>query len=193
MKQVVIDGQSLNIEQIKAVAREYAEVVIDKAACAKSEKSYAVLQKKIDEKVKIYGVTTGFGEFSQVFIEPDKAAQLQMNLVRSHSTGVGDPAKEEMVRATMLSRANYLASGLSGARPVILQTLVAMLNKRVTPLILEQGSVGSSGDLAPLAMMSLPIIGEGEAFFGGKRMSGKKPCSWPESLLFPYKQRRVWH
>ncbi|HEX7041940.1 MAG TPA: histidine ammonia-lyase [Patescibacteria group bacterium] len=173
MKKVIITGKDLTIEQIKAVARDYAEVVIGKEAYEKSEASYAVLKKQIDEKVKIYGVTTGFGEFSQVFINPDKAAQLQMNLVRSHSTGVGDPTKEDITRATMLIRANYLASGLSGARPIILETLVAMLNKKVTPMILEQGSVGSSGDLAPLAMMSLPIIGEGEAYFEGKRMSGK--------------------
>lgn len=174
MKKVIINGNNLTIDQIKAVARDYAEVIIGTDAFAKSKKSYEVLQEKIDEKIKIYGVTTGFGEFSQVFIDPEKAAQLQMNLVRSHSTGVGDPAEEDVVRATMLCRANYLASGISGARPLILQTLVAMLNKRVTPLILKQGSVGSSGDLAPLAMMALPMLGEGEAFYLGKRMSGKK-------------------
>ncbi len=174
MKKVIITGNNLTIDQIKAVARDYAIVEIDKNAFVKSEASYAVLKKQIDAKIKIYGVTTGFGEFSQVFIDPKKAAQLQMNLVRSHSTGVGDPTREDIVRATMLCRANYLASGLSGARPILLQTLVAMLNKRVTPMILEQGSVGSSGDLAPLAMMSLPMIGEGEAYFNGKKMSGKK-------------------
>lgn len=173
MKKVIINGNNLTIEQIKAVARDYAIVEIDENALKKSEASYLVLQKKIDEKVKIYGVTTGFGEFSQVFIDPEKAAQLQMNLVRSHSTGVGNPTKEDIVRATMLVRANYLASALSGARPILLQTLVAMLNKRVSPMILEQGSVGSSGDLAPLAMMALPMIGEGEAYFQGKKMSGK--------------------
>lgn len=174
MKKVILTGNTLTIDQIKAVARDFATVEIDPSAFAKSQKSYDVLQKKINAKIKIYGVTTGFGEFSQVFIDPEKAAQLQMNLVRSHSTGVGDPAKVDIVRATMLCRANYLASGLSGARPLILQTLVAMLNKKVTPLILEQGSVGSSGDLAPLAMMALPILGEGEAFYKGKRIPGKK-------------------
>lgn len=174
MKKVILTGNTLTINQIKAVARDYAIVEIDPVAFAKSQKSYDVLQKKINEKTKIYGVTTGFGEFSQVFIDPEKAAQLQMNLVRSHSTGVGDPAKEDIVRATMLCRANYLSSGLSGARPIILQTLVEMLNKRITPLILEQGSVGSSGDLAPLAMMALPMLGEGEAFYKRKRMTGKK-------------------
>lgn len=171
-KQIVLTGDSLTIEQIEAVARKWSSVTIGTNASKRSSASYDVLQEKIRNKVKIYGVTTGFGEFSQVFIEPDKAALLQQNLIRSHSTGVGDPAAEDVVRATMLVRANYLASGLSGARPIILETLVSMLNAGVTPLILEQGSVGSSGDLAPLAMMTLPMIGEGEAFYKGVRMPG---------------------
>ncbi len=174
ISQVTITGSGLTVEQIKAVARDYAEVEIGKEAANKCKKGYDILQQKINQKEKIYGVTTGFGEFSQVFIDPEKAAQLQLNLIRSHSTGVGDPAKVDVVRATMLCRANYLASGMSGGRPILLQTLVEMLNKKVTPLVLEQGSVGSSGDLAPLAMMTLPMIGEGEAFFQGKRMPGKK-------------------
>lgn len=169
----MITGKNLTVEQVKAVARDYAVVGIDRQVSSKCKKGYDILQQKINQKEKIYGVTTGFGEFSQVFIDPDKAAQLQLNLIRSHSTGVGDPAKEEVVRATMLCRANYLASGMSGGRPILLQTLVEMLNKRVTPLILEQGSVGSSGDLAPLAMMVLPMIGEGEAFYQRKRIPGK--------------------
>ncbi|PIQ71725.1 histidine ammonia-lyase [Candidatus Roizmanbacteria bacterium CG_4_10_14_3_um_filter_39_13] len=173
INEVVLTGKDLTIEQIKAVARDYATVRIGKEALNKCKKGYDILQEKIYRKEKIYGVTTGFGEFSQVFIDPDRAAQLQLNLIRSHSTGVGDPAKEDIVRATMLCRANYLSSGMSGGRPVLLQTLVELLNKRVTPMILEQGSVGSSGDLAPLAMMVLPMIGEGEAFYQGKRMSGK--------------------
>lgn len=171
---VILTGKDLTIEQIITVARDYASVVIDKSALSKCKRGYEILQEKINNKEKIYGVTTGFGEFSQVFIEPDKAAQLQLNLIRSHSTGVGDPAKEEVVRAAMLCRANYLATGMSGGRPVLLETLIQMLNKRVTPLVLEQGSVGSSGDLAPLAMMVLPMIGEGEAVYQGKRMSGKQ-------------------
>jgi histidine ammonia-lyase len=173
-KIVKITGNNLTIEEIKAVARDYAQVFVDKKILEKCQKGYDVLKSKIDAKEKIYGVTTGFGEFSQVFIDPEKAARLQLNLVRSHSTGVGDPANEETVRATMLCRANYLASGLSGSRPILLETLIEMLNKEVTPLILEQGSVGSSGDLAPLAMMALTMIGEGEAFYKGVRMSGSE-------------------
>ena len=174
INKVVLTGRDLTINQIKAVARDYVKVEIGKLAMVKNKLGYDILQEKINKKEKIYGVTTGFGEFSQVFIDPDKAAQLQLNLIRSHSTGVGNPTTEDIVRATMLCRANYLASGMSGGRPVLLQTLIDMLNKKVTPLILEQGSVGSSGDLAPLAMMVLPMIGEGEAFYQGKRMLGKK-------------------
>lgn len=172
--EVVLTGKDLTIGQIKAVARDYAVVKIGKDAISKSKLGYDILQEKINNKEKIYGVTTGFGEFSQIFIDPEKAAQLQLNLIKSHSTGVGDPAQEDVVRATMLCRANYLASGMSGGRPILLQTLVEMLNKRVTPMILEQGSVGSSGDLAPLAMMALPMIGEGDAFYNGKKMKGKE-------------------
>lgn len=171
---VVIDGDGLNLSDLVAVARFGAIVKINELALNRCQTGYDVLQGKIEAKQKIYGVTTGFGEFSQVFIEPSEAAKLQTNLILSHSAGVGKPASREMVRATMLVRANYLASGLSGARPLILQTLVSMLNSGVTPLILKQGSVGSSGDLAPLAMMTLPMIGLGEAFYSGKRLSGKK-------------------
>jgi len=172
-RKVYLTGKNLTIDDVKSVARDFCEVIIAPDAIRRSELGYRILQKKIDQKIKIYGVTTGFGEFSQVFIEPKQAAELQLNLVRSHSTGVGDPAPQDIVRATMLCRANYLASGMSGGRPIILQTLISMLNKGVTPMILKQGSVGSSGDLAPLAMMVLPMIGEGEAFYKGKQMSGK--------------------
>lgn len=172
-RKIVLTGKNLTVEMIKEVARDFAEVEIGIDAYEKCRKGYSILQEKINKKEKIYGVTTGFGEFSQVFINPEKAAQLQLNLILSHSAGVGDPAKEEVVRATMLCRANYLASGMSGGRPILLETLVRLLNKRVSPLILEQGSVGSSGDLAPLAMMVLPMIGKGEAFYQGKKMSGK--------------------
>lgn len=173
-KSIILTGKKLTVAKIKAAARDFAAVDVDKQAFVRCKQGFDVLQEKIQKKEKIYGVTTGFGEFSQIFIEPDKAAQLQLNLIRSHSAGVGDPAREEIVRATMLCRANYLASGMSGGRPLLLTTLVEMLNKRVTPLVLEQGSVGSSGDLAPLAMMTLPMIGEGEAFYQKKECPEKK-------------------
>lgn len=173
-KDVTISGNNLSIEDVVAVARRGAVVKVEPEAREKCQAGYRVLQEKIKSKEKIYGVTTGFGDFSQVFIEPEAAAQLQLNLIRSHSTGVGEPAPVDVVRATMLIRANYLTSGLSGGRPLLIEKLVEMLNKQVTPMVLKQGSVGSSGDLAPLAMMTLPILGEGEAFYRCKRMPGKE-------------------
>jgi histidine ammonia-lyase len=173
MKNVILTGNSLTINNVKNVAREYADVSIDSSAEKCCNQGRAVLTEKINSKIKIYGVTTGFGEFSSVFIDPEQAAKLQLNLIRSHSTGVGNPVCEDIVRATMLIRANYISSGFSGGRVLLANTLVEMLNRRVTPYILEQGSVGSSGDLAPLAMMTLTLIGEGQAYFRGKLMSGK--------------------
>jgi histidine ammonia-lyase len=170
---ISLSKESLTLEDIKCVARDNVKVNITQSSVTLCQRGYEVLQSKINQKIKIYGVTTGFGEFSQIFINPENAAKLQTNLVKSHSTGVGDPANNDIVRATMLVRAKYLSSGMSGCRPILLQTLVKMLNANISPVIYEQGSVGSSGDLAPLAMMALPLIGEGEAFYKGLRMPGK--------------------
>ncbi|OGG01874.1 histidine ammonia-lyase [Candidatus Gottesmanbacteria bacterium RBG_16_52_11] len=171
-KKIVFDGSSLTVNQVQAVARQGTTVAVSEKTRNRCRRGYNVLQEKIRGKIKIYGVTTGFGEFSSIFIDPEKAARLQLNLIRSHAAGVGKPADIESVRAMMVCRANYLASGLSGGRPVLLDSLVSMLNRGLTPLVLEQGSVGSSGDLAPLAMMVLPMIGEGEAWYDGIRMPG---------------------
>jgi histidine ammonia-lyase len=118
----------------------------------------------------VYGVNTGFGKLSDVSIDRADLEQLQLNLVRSHSCGLGDPLSDEEARAMVLLRANVLASGFSGARPLVIDTLIAMLEKGVTPVIPEKGSVGASGDLAPLAHLALAAIGEGEAFFEGERL-----------------------
>ena len=120
----------------------------------------------------VYGVNTGFGKLSDVRIPPESLAQLQTNLVRSHSAGVGNPLSEAESRAMLLLRANVLAKGFSGNRPELVDLLVAMLNAGVHPVIPEKGSVGASGDLAPLAHLALVIMGEGEAFYHGDRMNG---------------------
>jgi histidine ammonia-lyase len=120
----------------------------------------------------VYGVNTGFGKLSDVHIERDQLRELQLNLVRSHSCGLGSPLSEAEARALLLLRANVLAEGFSGCRPVLIESLVAMLNRGVTPVIPEKGSVGASGDLAPLAHLALTVIGEGEAFYRGERMAG---------------------
>lgn len=177
---IEITGKDLTVEKVKSVARDYAKVSLPKDALKKCKKGREILEYYINKKTKIYGVTTGFGSLSKYFIEPDKAAQLQVNLLRSHNAGVGEPVPEDVVRATMLARANYISSGMSGARPVVLETVVEMLNKNVVPFIPQQGSVGASGDLAPLAAMASVVIGEGEAFYKGKRMPGKKAMEMAE-------------
>ncbi|MGB0123879.1 MAG: histidine ammonia-lyase, partial [Silvibacterium sp.] len=118
-----------------------------------------------------YGINTGFGKLSDVRIGPDQLEALQRNLVRSHSCGLGEPLPEDEVRAMLLLRANVLAKGLSGVRPVVVETLAAMLNARIHPVIPAHGSVGASGDLAPLAHLALALMGEGEVFFGGERVA----------------------
>src|SRR5436305_2898156 len=119
----------------------------------------------------VYGVNTGFGKLSDVRVAPDDLRQLQLNLVRSHACGIGEPLSEPEVRAMMLLRANVLASGFSGIRGEVIELLCEMLNRGVHPVVPEKGSVGASGDLAPLAHLALSVIGEGEAFFEGQRIS----------------------
>src|SRR5881227_385835 len=117
-----------------------------------------------------YGINTGFGKLASVRISTEQLRELQLNLVRSTACGVGPPLSEAETRAMLLLRANVLAKGLSGARPVVAETLIAMLERGVVPVIPEKGSVGASGDLAPLAHLALTAIGEGEAFWRGERM-----------------------
>ena len=141
-------------------------------ARARCQASRAVVEQIVAENRAVYGVNTGFGKLSDVRIDPDKLSELQLNLVRSHSCGLGNPLSEIEARAMLLLRANVLACGLSGARSIVADTLVAMLEQGVTPVIPEKGSVGASGDLAPLAHLALAAIGEGEAFYKGERLGG---------------------
>jgi len=168
------DGENLRIEDVVMVAREGAEVEIPRKAKEKVAKCRRFLEKAVKEKRLVYGVTTGFGALATVVIPPEKTKKLQSNLIRSHSAGVGKPVDTDTTRALMLLRANTLAKGKSGIKPQTLETVVQMINKRVHPIIPEKGSVGASGDLAPLAHMALVVTGEGEAEYQGKRMSGKE-------------------
>jgi histidine ammonia-lyase len=174
MHEVHIDGETLTIEDIVKVARENWKVVIPEKVKSQVKKSRKVLEKLIKENQIIYGVNTGFGALSNIIIQPQEIKQLQSNLIRSHSTGVGKPLNREIVRALMLLRANTLAKGYSGIRLETLETLVEMLNKGVHPTIPAKGSVGASGDLAPLSHMILVLIGEGKAEYQGKVMTGKQ-------------------
>ena len=163
-------GQTLTLEQIAAVANGQEQVALADDARTAMEQSRRVVEKIVSENRTVYGVNTGFGKLSDVRIELADLRALQLNLVRSHSCGLGNPLSIAEARAMLLLRANVLACGLSGARPVAAETLVTMLERGVTPVIPEKGSVGASGDLAPLAHLALCAIGEGEAFYKGVRM-----------------------
>ncbi|HEV2863369.1 MAG TPA: histidine ammonia-lyase [Pyrinomonadaceae bacterium] len=167
-----LDGQSLTLGEVARVARGESEVRLGAAARARMEASRAAVERIISESRVVYGVNTGFGKLSDVTVPPDELRALQVNLVRSHACGVGPALSEEETRALMLLRANVLAKGLSGARPVVAETLLRMLARGVVPVIPEKGSVGASGDLAPLSHLALCCIGEGEAFYKGERLPG---------------------
>src|SRR5205807_5554351 len=166
-----LDGQRLSLAQVAAVARGEERLALATAARARVEESRRVVEKIVAEGRTVYGVNTGFGKLSDVHIEPTQLRETQLNLVRSHSCGLGPPLSESEVRALLLLRANVLAQGYSGCRLVLVETLIAMLEGDVTPVIPEKGSVGASGDLAPLAHLALTVIGEGEAFYRGERMA----------------------
>jgi histidine ammonia-lyase len=165
-----LNGQPLTLQQITDVAYAREHVVLADEARARADRARQVVQNIVAERRTVYGVNTGFGKLSDVSIDPSDLAQLQLNLVRSHSCGLGDPLSIPEARVMLLLRANVLAAGFSGARPLVIDTLVAMLEKGVTPVIPEKGSVGASGDLAPLAHLALAAIGEGEAFYQGERL-----------------------
>jgi len=168
MSPVLIDGSSLRIEDVFAVAAENATVKLAPAARERVRATRRVVEELVTRNTVAYGVTTGFGKLSEVAIPSDRLAELQVNLVRSHAAGVGTPLAEREVRAMMLLRANVIAKGYSGARPDLAELLVAMLNARLHPQIPEQGSVGASGDLAPLAHLALSLIGEGTLTHEGR-------------------------
>lgn len=173
MNKIFIDGNSLTIEDVIKVARNGYEVEITEESSERVKKSRAVVDDFIEKGKVVYGITTGFGKFSDVVITGDETRDLQRNLIISHACGVGNPFPEEVVRAIMLLRANALSKGFSGIRLSTLKTLIEMLNKGVHPVVPEKGSLGASGDLAPLSHMVLVMLGEGEAFYKGKRLSGK--------------------
>ncbi len=164
-----LDGQKLSLAEVSAVARAEVAVSLAAKARARIDESRRVVERIIAENRTVYGVNTGFGKLSDIRIDPSQIRDLQLNLVRSHSCGLGNPLSVPEARALLLLRANVLALGYSGCRAVVVETLIEMLNRGVTPVIPEKGSVGASGDLAPLAHLALTAIGEGEAFYQGAR------------------------
>ncbi len=172
MNRIQIDGESLTLGQLYSIALEGAEAEIAPQARERMSASRAVVERLVESNAAVYGVNTGFGKMASVRISREQIRQLQVNLVRSHACGVGAPLSEHETRAILALRANAIAKGFSGVRPLVAETLCAMLNKRVHPVIPSQGSVGASGDLAPLAHLAQVAIGQGEAFLQGRTISG---------------------
>jgi len=168
---LLLSGKNLTRGDFYAVVLENSRVALDPRARRAMQRSRALVEKLIREKKVVYGVTTGFGSLSTEHIAPAQARQLQANLVRSHACGVGEPLEEVETRALLLLRANALARGLSGVRPRVVGLLCDFLNRGVHPVVPSRGSVGASGDLAPLAHVALALLGEGEVVFRGRRIS----------------------
>jgi histidine ammonia-lyase len=171
---IVLDGKGLTIEQLVRIARLNEEVELGNEALERIKVCRAMLEKKIAAKEIMYGVNTGIGEFSEVVLNDDQVKDFQKYLIYNHSAGIGEPMPVEYVRGAMAGRINVHAHGNSGCRPDITQTLVEMLNKNVTPVVCEKGSVGACGDLAPMSQIALLMMGEGEAFYKGERLPGKE-------------------
>ncbi len=169
---IVLTGNDLTFDQLYAVALHNDAVSLAPASVTRMKASRAVVDRLVAANETAYGINTGFGKLASVRISAEQVRQLQINLVRSHVCGVGTPLSVPETRAMMLLRANALAKGLSGIRPLVVETLCAMLNAGVHPLIPSQGSVGASGDLAPLAHLAQVVIGEGEAFLKHEKLSG---------------------
>lgn len=172
MKTIFIDGEKLTLEDVEEVAVKGTQVRISPSAKAKIAKCRKYVDKILESGEKVYGINTGFGKLCQMIIDKDDIEKLQENLIRSHAVGFGPVFSENEVRAIMLLRTNVLAKGYSGARLEVVQRLVDMLNKRVHPVIPEKGSVGASGDLAPLSFIALVLMGEGWAFYKNRVMDG---------------------
>ncbi|HEX7950744.1 MAG TPA: histidine ammonia-lyase [Candidatus Limnocylindrales bacterium] len=169
---VTLTGSDVTVEAVEAVARRGASATLDPAARARMERSRRVVDELVAAGEVVYGVTTGFGALADRTIAPADAARLQENLLVSHAAGVGDPLPRDVVRAMLLLRANTLALGYSGVRPVVVERLLQLLDRGIHPVVPSQGSVGASGDLAPLAHLALPVIGHGHAELGGQVLPG---------------------
>lgn len=171
---IVLDGHSLTIEDVAAVARDRRAVSLDPEASARITKCRGLLERKIQSREIMYGVNTGIGELSEVVLTPEQVEKFQKYLLYSHAAGCGEPCSEENVRAAMLSRLNTHCWGHSGIRLEIVNTQVEMLNKGVTPVVCQKGSVGACGDLSPMAQVAITLMGEGEVFYEGKRMGAQE-------------------
>jgi histidine ammonia-lyase len=171
---ITLSGSGLTIERLVQIARHNEPVELDKDAIGRMKKCRDMLERKIEAREIMYGVNTGIGEFSEVVLDDEQVKQFQRYLIYNHSAGIGEPMPLEWVRGAMAARINVHAHGNSGVRPQITQTLVAMLNKGVTPYVCKKGSVGACGDLAPMSQIALVMLGEGQAYYNGALLSGKE-------------------
>jgi histidine ammonia-lyase len=171
---IVLDGNNLTVEKVVRIARNNEKVELHPDALKRIITCRGMLEKKIAAGEIMYGVNTGIGEFSEVVLDPDQVKDFQKYLVYNHAAGIGDPAPLEYVRGAMTGRINVHANGNSGIRPVITQTLIEMLNRGVTPFVCQKGSVGASGDLAPMSQIALVLMGEGQAYYKGELLDGKE-------------------
>jgi histidine ammonia-lyase len=169
---IILDGSSLTIEKLVAVARFNEHVELAPAALERIRACRAMLEEKLAAKEIMYGTNTGIGEFSEKVLNDEQVKEFQKYLIYNHAAGIGEPAPIEYVRGALAGRINVHAHGNSGCRPEITLTLVEMLNKGVTPVVCQKGSVGACGDLAPMAQAMLLLMGEGEAWFNGERLPG---------------------
>ncbi len=170
---IVLDGSSLTVEKLVRIARHGEKVELHPDALARIKTCRAMLEEKIQAHEIMYGVNTGIGEFSEVVLDDEQVKQFQKYLIYNHAAGIGDPAPIEYVRGAMAGRINVHAHGNSGCRPEITMTFVEMLNRGVTPVVCQKGSVGACGDLAPMSQIALLMMGEGEAFYQGERLPGR--------------------
>lgn len=173
MEKIIIDGKSLTLDDFIAVTRDHAKVELSAEAINAMQKSRDLVEHYVENEVVRYGITTGFGSLSEVTINKKDTSKLQENLIITHAVSVGEPFAIEIVRGIMLLRANSIAKGNSGVRVSTVQLILDMLNAGVTPVVPEQGSLGASGDLAPLSHMVLPMLGYGEVYYNGKKYTGK--------------------
>jgi histidine ammonia-lyase len=170
---IKLNGSGLTIEKLVSIARHNEKVELDSASMQRIKTCRSMLEEKIEAHEIMYGVNTGIGEFSEIVLNDEQIKEFQKYLIYNHSAGIGEPAPIEFVRGAIAGRINVHAHGNSGCRHEITQTLVEILNKSVTPVVCQKGSVGASGDLAPMSQVALLMMGEGEAFFKGERLPGK--------------------
>jgi histidine ammonia-lyase len=170
---IILDGSNLTVEKLVRIARQGEQVELHPDALERIRTCRAMLERKIEAHEIMYGVNTGIGEFSEVVLDDEQVKQFQKYLIYNHAAGIGDPAPTEYIRAAMAGRINVHAHGNSGCRPEITLTLIEMLNKGVTPVVCQKGSVGACGDLAPMSQIALLLMGEGEAEYQGQRLPGR--------------------